>query len=337
MENKDTVSIIVPIYNKDKYLDDCVNSIVKQTYKNLEIILVDDGSTDLSADICEKWEQKDKRIHTYHIPNGGVGNARNYGMNVASGSEIMFIDADDMIKENCVEHMLAAYLENRVSLVTCGFTVFNSYSQETKRLQLGPKGKKEIRTYIEEMSVFDLHYYYNGPVAKLFSNSLATGNNLRFEGKDTYGEDFVFNMKLLSKTESVYTIDEPLYMYRIDSVGSLSKGVKPTTYLFQRLMLMIQLFEELIESKECNSEAKRNVVRFKNKIVKLIYSNIFLEYCSNGFIETRNKMKSYRNSFPDEEFFHIQKDIDKRIKFSVFCVKYKLYSLLFFGLRISKL
>ena len=97
MRASEKISIIIPVYNMEKYLDRCIRSVVNQTYRNLEIILVDDGSEDFSAGICDQWSKKDNRIRVIHKSNGGLSDARNAGLGIASGSYIGFVDSDDFI------------------------------------------------------------------------------------------------------------------------------------------------------------------------------------------------------------------------------------------------
>lgn len=100
------VSVIVPVYNVEAYLAECLQSILAQTYKNLEILLIDDGSTDLSPDICNNAAQTDIRIKVYHRKNQGVSAARNYGVSVASGEYIMFVDSDDCLEARCIQILM---------------------------------------------------------------------------------------------------------------------------------------------------------------------------------------------------------------------------------------
>lgn len=115
------VSIIVPIYNVRQYLERCVLSLVNQTYPNLEIILVDDGSTDGSGLLCDAWQEKDARIQAFHKPNGGLSDARNYGMEKATGAYVCFIDSDDWIAPNFVKVMLGAVLDTDCDIAECDY------------------------------------------------------------------------------------------------------------------------------------------------------------------------------------------------------------------------
>lgn len=107
MVTPDLVSIIIPVYNTEKYVSRCIQSILAQTYSNFELILVDDGSQDRAGEICDSYTAQDRRIHCIHIPNGGVSNARNIGMQEASGRFVVFVDSDDWVKPEHIKNMLS--------------------------------------------------------------------------------------------------------------------------------------------------------------------------------------------------------------------------------------
>ena len=115
----DTVSIIVPIYNKEKYLEKCLDSILGQTYRDLEIILVDDGSTDNSLAICQRYAEKDPRIKIYHKPNGGVSSARNLGLEKSTGKYISFVDPDDFIHSEFIERLEMMLVQSDAEIAYC--------------------------------------------------------------------------------------------------------------------------------------------------------------------------------------------------------------------------
>ena len=117
--NKELISIVVPVYNVEKYLDKCVKSIIDQTYDNLQIILVDDGSKDNSGKLCDLWGQRDRRIITKHKDNGGLSDARNYGVKFAEGKYVMFVDSDDIISEYIVEYLMKLIYETNSDISIC--------------------------------------------------------------------------------------------------------------------------------------------------------------------------------------------------------------------------
>ena len=117
--DKDKISVIVPVYNVEKYLSKCIDSILSQTYKNLEIILVDDGSPDSSPKICDKYKERDNRIKVIHKKNGGLASARNAGMDIATGKYIGFVDSDDMIAEDMYEVLLENMIKSNAEIAVC--------------------------------------------------------------------------------------------------------------------------------------------------------------------------------------------------------------------------
>ena len=125
------ISVIVPIYNVEKYLDNCVKSIVNQTYKNLEIILVDDGSPDSCPAICDNWAKIDSRINVIHQKNSGVSAARNIGIKSSLGDFITFVDGDDFIDSDMYETLVSAYLKNGADIVGCSFKTIDENNDDT--------------------------------------------------------------------------------------------------------------------------------------------------------------------------------------------------------------
>ena len=122
---KSLISVIVPVYNVEKYLEECVKSIIRQTYKNIEILLIDDGSTDNSGKVCDDFAESDKRIKVFHKKNGGLSDARNYGVENASGKYVMFVDSDDIVAESIIEilyHMIVA--DKDLKLTACRLAHF---------------------------------------------------------------------------------------------------------------------------------------------------------------------------------------------------------------------
>ena len=130
MEEKHKVSVIIPIYNVQDYLHECVESIVQQTYKNLEIILVDDGSPDACPTLCDEWERKDNRIITIHKKNGGLSDARNAGLHKASGDYVLYVDSDDYLERDTIEWMISCAQSYEAEIVA--FT-YSKASYKTAR------------------------------------------------------------------------------------------------------------------------------------------------------------------------------------------------------------
>lgn len=202
------ISIIVPVYNVEKYLSRCVDSIINQEYKNLEIILVDDGSTDNSASICDSYQKKDNRIRVIHKENGGLSSARNAGLDVATGEYVGFIDSDDYIAKDMYFNLYSRIKASKSTIANCMYVrVFDSGETSESRV---PHTKDEAilkETYLEELLLHD------GDVSvctKLFSKDLI--GDLRFDtGK--LNEDLLFMVKILNKFSSIEFVGKIGYFY----------------------------------------------------------------------------------------------------------------------------
>lgn len=155
MQEKKIVSIIVPIYKVEQYMDECITSIVNQTYSNIEIILVDDGSPDNCPRKCDDWGKADERVVVYHKKNGGLSDARNYGIEVAKGDFIMFVDSDDYIAREMVEKLYSSIIDSDADIVGCKInTVTNGVVSEYDKI--GNKNKKltPIMTGLDYLKLF---------------------------------------------------------------------------------------------------------------------------------------------------------------------------------------
>ena len=203
-ENK-LISVIVPVYKVENYLDECVASIVKQTYRNIEIILVDDGSPDNCPKMCDEWAKKDDRVKVIHKANGGVSSARNVGIEQAQGEYICFVDSDDYILEDYCEKMLNEMNKHNADIVICDL------------LDNGVPEYKLISTLVLDMANKDnfidvyKNYQFLSPVNKLFKKDLI---KTKFPVGVKYGEDEIFNLAYFDNVAKVAVIPDALYFYR---------------------------------------------------------------------------------------------------------------------------
>ena len=219
-DSKELISIIVPIYNTDCYLRQCLDSIINQSYKNFEVLLVNDGSVDDSAMICKEFAEKDSRIRYFEKENGGVSSARNLGLKNVKGNYITFVDSDDWIEENYLEVLYNVLKENEVDVAISTHKDFNMddnlyylpfYSEEQLHtLDIGKVSRDEFLELFPELS--SLNHDFNCAVSKLFKADVV--KNLLFDESVNYGEDLDFFFKLYLKVSSVYYVNQPTYIYR---------------------------------------------------------------------------------------------------------------------------
>lgn len=209
------ISVIVPVYNIEKYLDKCVKSIVNQTHKNLEIILVDDGSFDKCPKICDEWAQRDERVIVLHKENGGLSSARNAGLDICTGDYICFVDSDDWIDNDMISDMLDSAKAENADVVMCDFYIE----------QIG----KECEAVKTEKGAFDaeniLYSYLIDKIRpevcnKMYRSSVI--NSLRFNEKIKYAEDVPFNYEVFKRANKIYHLGAPKYHYLQNSGNSIT-------------------------------------------------------------------------------------------------------------------
>lgn len=213
------ISVIVPIYNVEPYLNKCIDSIIGQTYKDLEIILVDDGSTDRSGEVCDAYEKADKRVRVIHKQNGGAASARNSGLEIAIGKYIGFVDSDDYVAVDMYEALMNC-LADDVDIVTCGrFFVYPPGIRKPKRKKhcTHKKTKYNTEQAIEELLKGELFSY--GVYEKLYRKELFT--DVRFP-RGRVSEDLPVTYALFKKCRNVVNIGEAKY-YQFRREDSISR------------------------------------------------------------------------------------------------------------------
>lgn len=221
------ISIIIPVYNVEKYLSDCINSVLDQTYKNFELILIDDGSKDASGKICDEFAMQDDRISVYHIKNSGVSVARNLGIEKAKGDYIQFIDSDDTIDINMTEELVGGLEE--ADLVLCGY---KRIMHKENKLIIPQKGVYDFKAFQYMLRYWLIDPIIGSPWNKLFNRKILLENNVKYEPNIIYAEDYLFNMRYLKYINTIAVIDKPLYNYNLLTSGSLhqinNKNVEET-------------------------------------------------------------------------------------------------------------
>ncbi len=224
------VSVIVPVYNVEKYLTQCIDSFIAQTYKNIEIILVDDGSTDRSGEICDEFKQKDSRIIVIHKENGGISSARNKALDIAKGEYICFVDSDDFVHPRYVEILLGAALDNDCRIAQCSFIHFISDKRLGEKSEEAP-GRVSVRKGTEVCGAI---YAPGGVIStvvwtKIYHKSI--WKKRRFPSGKIH-EDLFVTFEILYECERVAIIDQKLYYYRKtpDSVTNMALDMRRLQY-----------------------------------------------------------------------------------------------------------
>lgn len=238
-----TVSLIIPVYNTEKYLSRCIESVQQQTYTDWELILVDDGSTDQSGVICDRYCSQDSRIKAIHNKNQGPAASRADGIRAAKGSLVMFVDSDDWLDASMLRVMYDQMEESGAAIVCCIFKDIDS-DGKVSHPQLFDIPKVDCHT--AEECIYHMHhtrYLTGSPCTKLFRRELFDG--IDFHSQVTIGEDYAMIVQLVEKAERVRIISQELY-YRFVRKGSISHGgyTKRHKQAFDHYM---QVRKELIE------------------------------------------------------------------------------------------
>lgn len=324
----DLITVIVPVYNVEKYFKQCLNSIINQTYKNLEIILVDDGSPDNCVKICDEYAKKDNRIKVIHKENGGLSSARNAGLDIATGEYISFIDSDDYVAENFIEILYKLCVENNCDISECDFLKFENdvvTQKKTAKIQCYTSNEIQHKIYSEE--------YVKTIVVwnKLYKRYLY--ENMRFPLGKINEDEFITYKVLYNCKSNIAVTNEQLYYYRYNAQSIMGRKFN------EKRLDVLEAFEERKEFyKERNElelynetiEKYQNIlknfyilaekVKFKNKadfqkIKNAMGNNIFL-YLKNSKISKKGKIKMFIFSMLPETYLKMMGINDKRISFS---------------------
>lgn len=215
------VSIIVPVYNTEDFMCRCVESLLGQTLQEIEIILINDGSTDLCGDICNSYCRQDSRVNVIHKENGGPSSARNIGIRKAKGEYIAFVDSDDYTESDFCESLYNAGVRFNVDIVNC-----DCYRESEKVERLGSEFKKdvvisnkEILQYLKKAHETKIIWF---ACRNLYRRSFLNDNNILFDEKILFGEDPVFNLYAFYYAKSLYSINKCLYYY-VATANSLTQ------------------------------------------------------------------------------------------------------------------
>lgn len=250
MSNKDSlISIIIPVYNVEIYIEQCLDSIKKQSYQNFEVIIVNDGSQDNTESICKKIVQFDARFKYFSKENGGVSSARNFGLDNANGHYITFIDGDDWVDPNHLEILIKSITENNSDIAICSYKEFRNnifyiryYTNKEKHLlNFNIMTKEDF--LINFPKLLSTNVCFNNAVSKLFRRDLV--KDLRFDNKLIYGEDLDFYFRLYLTTKNISFVNEDTYVYRIHGDSTTSGFTQE--HAEQELSIYKKMYEKIYE------------------------------------------------------------------------------------------
>lgn len=292
---QELISVIVPVYNVEKYLSRCIESIINQTYTNIEIILVDDGSTDNSRIICDEYKKKDKRINVIHKKNGGLSDARNKGIEMSRGEYLCFIDSDDYIEESFVEELYEMCIKNNVKISQCSFEIVKEHNKNTKT-EIEEKEETKYKNISCQEMIYNSYSKYpahNVIVCnKMFKKELF--NDIKFTVGRLHEDEFT-TYKLIYLAERIFVTNKKLYNY-YQREGSITNS----TFNLKKLDYLVALEERL------------NF--FKEKKEERLYNKTQEQFCYYAIVSYYRCKKNLKE---DSEVKEIEKELIKKYRIRV--------------------
>ncbi len=276
------ISIIVPVYNVEKYLDECLTSLVNQSYSNIEIILVDDGSKDKSSFICDDYAKRYENIVVIHKENAGLGMARNSGIDIAKGKWVGFVDSDDYVETNMYENLLNLVIQNEADMASCLFC--NSSKRNTNIVNKLFEGENQVLQVAFGMVGTPPEYPQDAMFSMSSCNSIykrriLSQNNIRFPSeRECSSEDLIFNLKYIVSIKSIIYTTARYYHYR-NNENSLTHTYYPDK--FRKEKRLIHMVEAILES--YSQQYGTSMIIDRLLIMKMRISILNCTYSINSF------------------------------------------------------
>ena len=342
------VSVIVPVYNSEKYLTQCIESLIEQTYDNIEIIIVNDGSTDNSGMICKDFEERDNRVKVFNIPNSGVSTARNIGIEKSKGDYITFVDSDDWVDRNMIEFAVEKITVDNSDIVMWSY--LKAFKNEELKLPLVSNKDMEFssdKSLLYYKSI-DSMYGQDKSVqsvsagttwCKLYKKSIIENHNLRFNPILTRAQDTVFSIKAFNLANKITYYNKNLYHYRItdSSTSSGTRFIKDSIKSFNALLYEFLSFKDFVE------DQKKFMKVYNVRVIKVLLwhleHNYFHKDYKGSIFSRRNAIREllndplYGDSIKDVEVGELPKKERTMVKFFrkerilLFYIVYKIHSL----------
>ena len=349
MNENPLLSIIIPVYNAEQYLSECIDSILNQSICDWELILVDDGSVDNSSEICKKYEKIDSRIKCIQQCNSGSSVARNSGIFQAKGKYISFVDADDWVEKIMFEKLIECAESDEAEIVICNH--YHVYQDGETILQ--PKsgfgkwiidGKNEIDIYLRKYLCKGVKQYrpylkMGQPWGRIYLRKILVDNNIIFPEGLARTEDGIFNMYAAESSTKIIFLDEGLYYYRVLG-NSISHSYYPNIVAnTERDFLEVKIFAEKYKKNDTifiKGINARITTWFYKYLACYFFNYIYLK--ENGYISARKEIISIRNKEPYKSAY---KNVNlsmltKMELLFVFCMKLRLIEILFIMVRFRE-
>lgn len=319
------------MYNAEKYLNKCIDSILNQSFKDFELLLIDDGSKDLSGKICDKYAEVDERVKVFHIQNGGPAKARNLGIKYATGIYIEFVDADDELIPEALEN-LYILTKNNPDIIIADSQIITADEKVKNIISIEKNDQINVEEYLKNLNTVRkatlLHYIWN----KWYKRELICENRIIFDENERLGEDFLFNCEIIDKADCVWGTDILLYKYYKRDNGSLSG--KYIENELSRRRKMDSTFLQLYENKKIKEECYNLISRMIGSITLASIQGVFMPGSPDNLKEKKLYVQEFLNSeyLNYINFYSQNKGLTKSEKIASILLKNKwiyLYLILF--------
>ena len=292
----DKISIIIPVYKAEKSISKCIESVISQTYSNWELLLIDDGSPDISGVICDGYASKDVRIKVFHVKNGGPSNARNIGLEKATGKYVCFIDSDDWVESTYLEHLYAGSHHNNTGVVVAGHIRDCVDIHIPRSLGSHYYDMRNMNRVFEERQLCVWGY----TVAKLYQLDVIRENNIRFPEKVRFSEDLVLFLDYIRYCTWINFIPETDYHYIIpEKGGSLIVSYNSFESEYEGYKLCNKYFHELADMTKASCEDMKSSYEWMSYMFMRAIKTIYRK--GKNYVSHRERMRILK-SVPHSEY-----------------------------------
>ncbi len=329
------VSIVIPVYNAEKYLHQCLDSILNQDYKNIEIILIDDGSTDNSRKIIEEYSKIHSNIIYRYQINSGAAVARNLGMSIAGGKYIMFVDADDMVTKSLVSELIFCAERNNSDIVACSCIVFDDKREYDEHFYDGSFTSRECGKKALFEQLIDLNSHHPGdvttaigvPWGKLYRRDFLVAHNLVFNKNLRRAQDNIFNMYAFEYADNITYIDKCLYKYRRDHISAFKNTPEQLYSVIEARNAFFCLFPAVYDD-----ELK---ILFENEVLFYLFVSL-LRICSK-----KVELSTIKEMIEKPIYRSMAESVNKKSKWYLFsrlivCEKIRVLKLMFSSVNVLR-
>ena len=304
---RDKVSIIIPVYNAAKHIEKCLQSVLNQTYKNIEIVIINDGSTDNSKDICDSYVAEYEQIRLINQKNSGPSAARNSGLQASTGKYIQFVDSDDTINALMTETLVNS-IRNEIQLVICGYRDIKINKGIDKTVEFQPHncGIKDIKDFNDNFMDYYLAGFVSSVCNKLYLLAMIKKNSIQFNNDIRWGEDLLFNIKYYKCCKKINIIPNVLYNYMNFEFSSLTRSYKKNLFTNRKLLLK-KIEDYLINTNTYKDLNKSGLSYMYLKKLILCFENVINQ---KNELKFKDKLNELKNIVSDNSLDILDNNID---------------------------